>query len=347
MVSLGCDYSWARPGGAALKAAGVVAAGRYLASDGRGITAAEYQDLRANGIGVWVCREGAATGMLSGFAQGVADAQEAERQVSIVGLPANIPIYWTADFDIGPGSTYIAPAESYVDGWNTVIPPGRRGGYGGLWFLNYIRSRGKVDALWECGSTSFRHGVDPASVHLHIQQTTNTPPVPGTDHNYIYDTTSFAGGGAVPISNLSTEEDMAHVYVQANDPKGSKFAWIVVVGGGFGVKEFTPANNRADWVQFVNLFNAQATARGEALIDVNAAAPNVTPVNNDQYLWLVAQYAAPSVVPVVNVPAPVVNVDEAAIVKGVLAGLPSTQVDAAQITADIVAAIRSLAFKAS
>jgi hypothetical protein len=98
------------------------------------------------------------------------------------------------------------------------------------------------------------------------------------------------------------EEDMAHVYVQAHDPQGSKFAWILVTGGGFaGAQEFTPANNRNDWIQFCNLYNAQASARNEATIDVNAAAPNVTPVNNDQYLWLLAQYASPS--PVVNVAA--------------------------------------------
>lgn len=214
MTALGADYSWARPGGAALAAAGVKAVGRYLASDGRGITAAEYQNLTLHGVGVWVCREGAATGMLNGYGQGVADANAALRHIAAVGLPANIPVHWTADFDIGPGSPRIAQAESYVDGWNTVIPAGRRAGYGGLWFLNYIQSRGKIEFLWECASTSFRHGVDPSSVHLHLQQTTNPPPLPGTDHNYIYDGAALAGGGAVIIQEDDlpyTEEQLAKI----------------------------------------------------------------------------------------------------------------------------------------
>lgn len=205
---LGLDFSDARPGGALLKAHNVEAVGRYLATDSRGITAAEYADLQAHGIGLWVVFESQTTdlsvSMLNGYAKGVSDAQRAQAQIVAQGLPADTPIYWAADFDIAPGSDRVSAAESYVDGWNTVIPAGRRGGYGGLWFLNYIHGRGKVDFLWECASTSFRHGVDPNSVPLHIQQTIDTPPIPGTDHNYIYDTTSFAGQHA---TNLSEEDD--------------------------------------------------------------------------------------------------------------------------------------------
>lgn len=203
MAALGCDYSWGRPPVASLKAAGVSAVGRYLATDGRGITAAEYQDLRNQGLGVWVVIEhqstDLSTSILQGRAKGIADAQEALSQVKAVGLPPGIPIFWAADFDIGPGSSRVAQADAYVDGFNTVIPRGRRGGYGGLWYLKHVHDAGKVDALWECASTSFRHGVDPGSVPLHLQQTTKTPPVPGTDHNYIF--SMPAGGGATPISN--------------------------------------------------------------------------------------------------------------------------------------------------
>jgi hypothetical protein len=208
VAELGLDYSDTRPGGALLKAHNVQAVGRYLATDSRGITAAEYADLQAYGIGLWVVFESQtrdlSVSMLNGYAKGVSDAQRALAQIVAQGLPPDSPIYWAADFDIAPGTDRVAAAESYVDGWNTVIPAGRRGGYGGLWFLDYIHGRGKVDFLWECASTSFRHGVDPGSVPLHIQQTVETPPIPGTDHNYIYDTTSFAGQHA---TNLSEEDD--------------------------------------------------------------------------------------------------------------------------------------------
>lgn len=192
MTSLGLDYSDARPGGAALAAAGVAAVGRYLANDSRGITAGEYADLVAHGIGLWLVKESQSAdlsvSMLNGYNKGVADALAAEAAIKQVGLPAGAPVFWAADFDVAPGSARVAQAEAYVDGWNTIIPAGRRGGYGGLWFLNYLHSKGKVELLWECASTSFRHGVSPSQVPLHIQQTTLTPPIPGTDHNYIFDT---------------------------------------------------------------------------------------------------------------------------------------------------------------
>jgi hypothetical protein len=172
---------------------------RYaIPNDARGITKAEYDDLIAHGIKVGFVYENATLGMLNGTAQGVADAQTALSVLAAIGAPADAPLYWAADYDIPPGSPRVAPTEAYVDGWNTVIPAGRRGGYGGLWFLKYLHDNGKVELLWECGSTSFRHGVDPATVPLALQQTTLTPPVPGTDHNYIFDT-AFASLGATPI----------------------------------------------------------------------------------------------------------------------------------------------------
>lgn len=204
MTELGADYSTARPGGAALRAKGVVAVGRYLASDGRGITAAEYEDLTAHGVGVWVVREtqtwNLSVSMLNGYAKGVADATAALDQFPRVGLPASLPVFWAADFDIAPGSPRVAEAEAYVDGWNTVIPPGRRGGYGGLWFLAYLHGRGKVDFLWECASTSFRHGMTPSQVPLSIRQTTQAPPLPGTDHNEIFDLTPTTLEADMPLT---------------------------------------------------------------------------------------------------------------------------------------------------
>lgn len=197
MADLGLDYAFARPTGTQLKAAGVHGVGRYLADDARALTAAEYADLKANGIGLWLAYEeqsaDLSVSMLNGYQKGVQDANNALRIANSLGLPSNVVVHWAADFDIAPGSDRVAPAEAYVDGWNTVFPAGRRAGYGGLWFLNYLHGRGKVDRLWECASTSFRHGVDPASVPLDLQQTTLTPPIASTDHNNIFTTASMVG----------------------------------------------------------------------------------------------------------------------------------------------------------
>ena len=60
MATEGIDYSWARPGGAAIKAAGKAFAVRYLYPDGqggKGLDASELADLQANGIEVPVVYE--------------------------------------------------------------------------------------------------------------------------------------------------------------------------------------------------------------------------------------------------------------------------------------------------
>lgn len=200
MTALGLDYAFARPTGAQLKAAGVTGVGRYLVSDSRGLTKVEVQDYATSGIGLWLVYEGQATGMLSGKAQGVTDAHSALNQAAALGLPDDVVIYWAADFDIAPGSANIAKADAYVTGWNSVIPEGRRGGYGGLWYLQHVGAN--VDHKWECGSTSFRHGVTEAEVDLDLQQTTQASPIADTDHNNVFKTGSFVGqnGADVPLS---------------------------------------------------------------------------------------------------------------------------------------------------
>lgn len=190
MTQLGLDYSFARPGGAALKQHGVVGVGRYLSSGSKGLTADELADLKSNGIGVWLVYEGPATGMLGGKAQGVTDAHSALSMAASLGL-TGAPIYWAADFDIAPGSADCAAADEYVAGWNTIIPKGQRGGYGGLWYLSHVGAN--VDYKWECASTSFRHGVQPSQVDLDLQQTVDQPPLPSTDYNHVFKTDSFAG----------------------------------------------------------------------------------------------------------------------------------------------------------
>jgi len=209
MPSLGLDFADARPGGAALKSHGVVGVGRYLSTAAKGLTSSEVSDYKAHGVGIWVVYEGATRGMLGGKAQGVTDAHAALTRANALGL-GNCVIYWAADYDIGPGYSEIAATDAYVEGWNTVIPPGRRGGYGGLWYLQHIGAA--IEHRWECGSTSFRHGVDPNKFPVDIRQTTITPPIADTDHNYVYATGSFVGQtGSTPTSTPTSSEgdDMA------------------------------------------------------------------------------------------------------------------------------------------
>lgn len=311
-MTLGADYSYARPGGAALKAAGVQAVGRYLATDSRGITAGEYADLTAHGIGLWLVYEGATQGMLGGFAQGVHDAQVAEQQIAAVGLPAGSTLYWAADYDIAPGSSSVAPTEAYIDGWNTIIPAGRRGGYGGLWFLKYVHDKGKVERLWECGSTSFRHGVDPASVPLTFQQTTLAPPVPGTDHNYIIDPAFASTGAAAPVWK---EKDMLYIY-SAN--RG---------GGVVGPTGFYPCSGEEATVA-LGTYGSPVGAPAGTFSDRQWDVARQTAVNiGDQFAAAVAGKLA--------------NLDASAIAKAVVAALPTGPTAAAPDTNAIAAAVEA------
>lgn len=209
MPDLGADYSYARPGGAALAAAGVVAVGRYLIGDARGITAAEYQDLVAHGIKVWVCYENSATGMLNGYAQGVADAQAAQAHLVAAGLPPDTLIFATADFDV-PSAQFPA-CDAYLQGFASVLGVNRTGIYGGTFYLNHVHTAGLARGFWECGSTSFAHG-QAVQYPLHLQQTTKTPPVAGTDHNYIFDHSVFAGASAPVVTPKWKEADMLYIY---------------------------------------------------------------------------------------------------------------------------------------
>lgn len=195
MSLIGVDYSWARPGGAALAKAGVSAAGRYLASDRRGITVAEYKDLTAHGIAVWLAYESSATGMLKGYGQGRSDATSSVQHIRDVGLSPTATVYATADFDVQ--TSQFAACDDYLRGFASVLGVSRVGIYGGLHYLNHACQMGLAVKFWRCGSTSFDHH-ETAQMTIHLHQTTNTPPVPGTDFNYILDS-SFAGDNVTPI----------------------------------------------------------------------------------------------------------------------------------------------------
>lgn len=208
MAELGADYSSARPGGARIQAAGIKGVGRYLADDSRGITAAEYIDLKNYNIPVWLCREGAASGMLGGRAKGISDAQIAIQQIKLAGLPLNSAVFATADFDVQ--DSQFGVCDEYMRGFASVIGIGLTGIYGGLHYMNHVYDSKLATHFWQAGATSWDHR-ETAKMQISFRQTTLTPPLPGTDHNYIYTSTSFAGGGAVQLPNQGKDLDMPAV----------------------------------------------------------------------------------------------------------------------------------------
>ena len=147
-MSEGVDYSWARPGGAALAAAGETFAVRYLyPGGGKGLTVEEVNDLHIHGIAVAVVFESSANRALAGHGAGASDAQVAQGQLAACGLPGDLPIYFGVDFDATDAQ--LAQIYDYLDGAGTIIGKNRVGVYGSYEVTTHCRSVGSASWGWQ------------------------------------------------------------------------------------------------------------------------------------------------------------------------------------------------------
>ena len=94
----GIDYSFARPAPSTIALRGMKHVGRYLHDSSKGLTRAEYDNLRANGLNVWLIFERDGKELLGGFDAGVECAKLAEEQRIKLGLDTQ-PIYFNVDYD--------------------------------------------------------------------------------------------------------------------------------------------------------------------------------------------------------------------------------------------------------
>jgi len=139
----GVDYSWSRPGGAALAAAGKCFAGRYLyPGGGKGLTAGEVNDLHAHGILVFTIFESSAMRALDGFAAGAADARTAQGQLAACGLPADQVVYFGVDFDATDAQ--LAAIDDYLHGAGSVHGQELVGVYGSYRVTTHCRASGSA-----------------------------------------------------------------------------------------------------------------------------------------------------------------------------------------------------------
>jgi hypothetical protein len=168
MVSIeGVDYSYARPTAGQIKAAGKKFAVRYITAPGaqnKGISQAEYNALHDAGVAVVVVYEGGAGDMKKGRAQGVADAQAAQRNLKgIVGLNDSLPVYFACDWDATPAQQGVINA--YLDGAASVLGRDRVGLYAGYYPLKRAKAAGKVTWLWQTYAWSGGQVLD--GIHLY------------------------------------------------------------------------------------------------------------------------------------------------------------------------------------
>lgn len=162
----GVDYSFARPGGAAIRAAGYEFVCRYLASSsGKRISVVELQDLQGNSLGIVLVFEDYANQALNGQAQGVADAQEALGQANALGFPSDRPIYFAVDFDAADTPLQNNAIYAYLDGAASVIGANRVGVYGGFYVVKRCMENGKAAWGWQTIAWSGGQVYDGAHIY--------------------------------------------------------------------------------------------------------------------------------------------------------------------------------------
>lgn len=165
-MATGLDYSAGRISGRAVRDAGHSFVIRYVGTPGRtkNIKAAEYADLVANGVTVWLVYENGTEDAMGGFRGGVVAAQAARADAAAIGYSTG-PIFFCADRHLAPGE--VGTALAYLDGAASVLGRGSVGAYGFSEFINPARDGGHAAFFWQCGS---RSAVRPG---VHVYQRNN------------------------------------------------------------------------------------------------------------------------------------------------------------------------------
>jgi hypothetical protein len=201
MSVFGVDYSWGRPGAAALKRAGVKFACRYLSHDttGKNLTLAEARQLSAAGIWIVVVWQTTADRALSGRAGGVADARSARGQAEACGMPDGRPIYFAVDFDASAGQQ--GTINAYLDGAASVLGRDRVGLYAGYHVIKRSFDAKKITWGWQTYAWSGGRWDGRA----HIQQYSNDRRINGAAVDY--DRAVKDDYGQWRVNTLPAEED--------------------------------------------------------------------------------------------------------------------------------------------
>lgn len=203
----GVDFSFGRPGGKALAAAGKSFVVRYLSYRGAAggtehkfLTAPELADYRAHGLAVCANLESSANRALDGRAAGVMDGADALADMRSLGFPDSCPVYFSVDFD--PQPQYLARIDAYFAGVAVSLPLARIGVYGGYNLLGHLRAKGLAVWFWMAAGWDGGH-QPPTFAHLWQYQT--------------------GGMGAKPINGAAVDLDRALKtnYGQFDPPPGA------------------------------------------------------------------------------------------------------------------------------
>lgn len=194
----GADYSWYRPSDAELSGANVSFVSRYLVpksfGNGKALTAAEASHLRSRGVVILLNFELATAGASGGYSSGVRDAARAELARVEVGAPANLPIYFSVDFD---ATDTLNPVLDYLAGAASVLGKPRVGVYGGYATVNAAFNAGYVYGwqtyAWSRGKWDLR---------AQVRQTANGVLFRGQGDRDIATIDAFGGWGGALTANV-------------------------------------------------------------------------------------------------------------------------------------------------
>jgi hypothetical protein len=177
----GVDYAFPPiPSPAALKAAGKHFACRYggPGSDSKQLHASELKELRAAGIDVVANAEGAANGF-RGTSAGKSWAQQAIDHFGPLGIPDGRPIYFSVDWDAGPGDW--ADIDAALHGAASIIGASRVGVYGSYDVMQHCRTNGTARWFWM--TYAWSGGRTPPS-YVHLYQYKNGQRIGGSDCDF-------------------------------------------------------------------------------------------------------------------------------------------------------------------
>lgn len=199
----GIDYSWSRPGGAAIKAAGFTFAMRYVpypGDSGKGLTLEEIADLHGHGISIALVFESTAGRALEGYSAGTMDAQTCMTATRVLGLP-DMPFYFAVDFNATSGQ--LVGVDDYLSGAAAVLGADRVGVYGSYRVVEHCWDI--LSARWWWQTYAWSGGN--RSAHAHVYQYSNGETLNGgaVDYNEAID--GYFGQWPSPTPEPTPEED--------------------------------------------------------------------------------------------------------------------------------------------
>lgn len=284
MTQLGVDYPWSKPTPAALRAAGVSFALRYLSTDqSKNLTRTEADQLAAQGIWSGVVWETTAGRALAGYAAGAADAKEALKQATACGMPGDRPIYFAVDTD-----TSWAKVLPYFQGIRSVLPLQQVGVYGGIRIVQGAADSGLVAWYWQTLAWSGGRW-DPRA---HIRQVGYITVGKVQCDKNVTDLIDFGQWqpGRTPTITLTEEDELATTLTQERSDNWNSMIW-----GLKNTCEQTLAELRAQRAVVTQLATALAAqhdidpdqliaeiraAIADAVVDVHVTVGTDTPKEN-------------------------------------------------------------------